>query len=174
MSDKYFPRLLAEILHETGLVFMAVCSGGAALEKPGNGGALFVDLLDQVPAGVRFLIPVICGNDFYETSVRPLGGAVRGAAVAFCAKARRVSKTQFAVLGMSAATWQYTSWMTGSSAAQYDVNCDELVRICCESNVYAERGVDELAGLKLADSIGHVHVDSERAVFDAYKVWVRA
>ena len=28
--------------------------------------------------------------------------------------------------------------------------------------------------MKLADWIGHVHVDSERAVFDAYKVWVRA
>ena len=108
---------------------MAVCSGGAALQNPGGGGALFVDLLDQVPAGVRFLIPVICGNDFYGTTVQPLAGAVRGAAVAFCDKALRVSKTQFAVLGMSAATWQYTSWMSGSSAAQYDANCEELVRV---------------------------------------------
>ncbi len=128
-TDKYFPRLLAEIWRETGLVFIAVCSGGAALQNPGGGGALFVDLLDQVPAGVRFLIPVICGNDFYGTTVVPLAGAVRGAAVAFCDKARRVSKSQFVVLGMSAATLQYTSWMSDSSAAQYDANCEELVRI---------------------------------------------
>ena len=64
--------------------------------------------------------------------------------------------------------------MSGCSTAQYDANCEESVRVFCASDVYAECGVDELVGLKLADRVGHVHVDSERVVFDAYKVWVRA
>jgi len=39
-KTEYLPELLAEILAETGLVFVAVCSGGAALSNPGNGGAV--------------------------------------------------------------------------------------------------------------------------------------
>ena len=59
------PELLAEMLVETGLVFVAVCSGGAAVCNPGNGGAYFKQLLAQVPRAARFLVSGVCGNDVY-------------------------------------------------------------------------------------------------------------
>ena len=36
-KTEYLPKLLAEIRAETGLVFIAVCSGGAAVYNLGNG-----------------------------------------------------------------------------------------------------------------------------------------
>ena len=65
---EYLPKLLAEIRAEYGLVFVAVCSGGAALYNAGNGGAYFEQLLAHVPDGVRYVISVICGNDIYRSS----------------------------------------------------------------------------------------------------------
>ncbi len=64
-TEEYFPKLLAEIRQATGLVFIAVCSGGAALYSPGGGGAYFRQLLEQVPGRVQFSVSVICGNDIY-------------------------------------------------------------------------------------------------------------
>ena len=60
---EYLPELLAELWHDTGLVFMAVCSGGATLVDPGQWSASFDELLERVPAGVRMIIPIVCGND---------------------------------------------------------------------------------------------------------------
>ena len=99
---EYLPKLLAEIRAEYGLVFVAVCSGGAALYNAGNGGAYFEQLLAHVPGGVRYVISVICGNDIYRSSFdEALALAIGDYAEAVGLKAQ----THFAVVGMSAATW---------------------------------------------------------------------
>ena len=103
-KTEYLPELLAEILAETGLVFVAVCSGGAALSNPGDGGAFFKQLLAQVPGTARFLISVVCGNDVYNCRFRE---SMRFAVDGFCAEASGRFLTHFAVVGMSSATWQY-------------------------------------------------------------------
>ena len=59
-KTEYLPELLAEILAETGLIFVAVCSGGAAVCNPGRGGAYFNQLLARVPQTARFLVSVVC------------------------------------------------------------------------------------------------------------------
>jgi hypothetical protein len=171
-TTEYFPKLLAELQRDTGLCFVAVCSGGAALAHPSGSGALYTELLARVPIGVRYLIPVICGNDFYAQSVRPVSAAVRNAVVAFGVQARARLCTTLAVVGMSAETWGYTRWMSEASARQYDDNCVEVALEFQELGVYAVRGSHELQNLKLADGIGHVHVDCERFIFDAIKGWV--
>ena len=53
---EYLPELLAELRRDTGLVFMAVCSGGATLANPGEWSASFEELLERVPAGVRMIL----------------------------------------------------------------------------------------------------------------------
>ena len=62
----YLPRLLAEIHRETGLTFFAACCGGSALFNVSNGAAYYAQLLAEVPPGVKYLIPVVCGNGFYN------------------------------------------------------------------------------------------------------------
>ena len=44
-KTEYLPEPLAEVLAETGLVCVAVCSGGAALCNPGDGGTYFKQVL---------------------------------------------------------------------------------------------------------------------------------
>ena len=131
-------------------------------------GATYLQLLAAVPEGLRFLIPVVCGNDFYGNAVKPLSDGLREASNTFCAEAQRVSKTQFAVLGMSATTWRYDTWMSEDSYGQYDANCCELVDVFKTHGIFAELGADQLEGLTLADWIGHVDPSSERTVFNAY------
>ena len=132
---------------------MAVCLGGAALCNPGNGGALFARLLAQVPSTARFLVFVVCGNDVYNNR---FGDAMRFAVEGFCA-------------GMSAATWQYESRF----AAQYDADATALLDAFRAGGVFAGSGAAELPNLELSDSIGHVHPNSSRTVFDASKVWLQ-
>ena len=51
---------------EFGVRMAAVCSGGAGFD-PGNGSAAsFSELLDCVPRSCRFVVPVVCGNDWYD------------------------------------------------------------------------------------------------------------
>ncbi len=64
------PRLLQQLWGATGKVYMAVCSGGAALVTPHSGGARFEQLLDEVPAGIELIFAVICGNDLMQSSWR--------------------------------------------------------------------------------------------------------
>ena len=149
----YLLELLAEILAETGLVFVAVCSGGAALSNPGNGGAYFKQLLAQVPSTARFLISVVCGNDVYTSRFRD---GMHFAVDEFCAEARGRFLTHFAVVGMSSATWQYDSRF----AAQYEADATALLGAVRASGVPAESGAAELTGLELSGSIGHVHPGS--------------
>ena len=57
---------------------------------------------------------------------------------------------------------------------QYDTNAEALCDIFRCMNVVSVTGADELQGIVLADSIGHVQADdnSERNVFDAYHTWL--
>jgi len=50
---EYLPEVLAEIYKETGLVCMAVCSGGAQLVGPGKDAATYDELLAHVPFGLK-------------------------------------------------------------------------------------------------------------------------
>ena len=143
---------------------MAVCSGGAALSNPGNGGAYFKQLLAQVPGTARFLVSVVCGNDVYNSRFRE---SMRFAVDSFCTEARGRILTHFAVVGMSSATWQYDSRF----AALYDATA--LLGAVRASGVPAESAAAELTGLELSDSIAHVHPNSSSIVFNAYKVWLQ-
>ena len=66
--DYFMSRMLLDIWQRTGRVFMAVCAGGSALTSPCGGGLLYSKLLAEVPGRVRWLIPVVCGNDLYKRS----------------------------------------------------------------------------------------------------------
>ena len=72
--------------------------------------------------------------------------------------------------GMSSATWQYD----GAFGAKYDAACVELSVAFRDAGVSFTSGAAELRGLKLADRIGHVHVESRDVVFAAYFAWVGA
>ena len=98
-----------------------------------------------------------------------LRDAMRFAVEGFCAEARGRSLTHFAVVGMSAATWQYESRF----AAQYDADATALLDAFRAGGVFAGSGAAELPNLELSDSIGHVHPNSSRTVFDASKVWLQ-
>ncbi len=165
-KDEYLERLLAEIREETGLVFIAVCSGGAALFNPGSGGAYFQQLLAQVPDGVRFLISVICGNDIYRS---PFTEDLQLAAEDFCAAVREKAQVHYAAVGMSAATWQCGAECVGA----YDASATAMLNVFRSQGVPCCSGAAELPGLRLSDSIGHVHPESAPVVFAAYKTWLR-
>ena len=83
----YLPELLAEMFVETGLVFVAVCFGGAALCIPGVRAA-------------RFLVSVVRGNDVYTNRSSE---NVRFAVDGFRGDARDRFLAHFAVVGMSLA-----------------------------------------------------------------------
>ena len=76
-----------------GLTFMAVGSGGAALSRPCmKSSATYDQMLAYLPAGgVRYLIAIICGNDWYSDEVRPLGRDVYDAAASLCERMRELS-----------------------------------------------------------------------------------
>ena len=59
----YVPDLLAELWRDTGLVFMAVCSGGASPASPTEWTVTSQELLKVIPAGICMIIVIFCGND---------------------------------------------------------------------------------------------------------------
>ena len=85
-----------------------------------------------------------------------------------------LSERQFAVVGGSAKTWNYTAWMQPQSINQYDANSEALRDIFNKMGVCTVAGADELVDLSLADWIGHVQANekNERIVFDAYHTWL--
>ena len=113
---RYLPRLLAEIHRETGLIFVAACCGGAALFSVSHGAAYCAQLLAEVPSGVKYLIPVLCGKDFYNGS---WNDAVGLAAADFCEAARARCEHVFAIVDTPAKTLQYS----GPRALAYGVAC---------------------------------------------------
>ena len=63
----YLPGVLEELRVRTGLVCMAICSGGAQLVSAPSGSATYQELLDRAPSGLKCLIAVVCGNDLYSS-----------------------------------------------------------------------------------------------------------
>ena len=105
-KTEYLPTLLKEIREETGFVFVAVCSGGAAVYNRGGGGAYFKQLLELVPSSARFLVSVVCGNDVYNSRFNEtMGSAVED----YCVQERGRSLMHFAIAGISADTWRYAN-----------------------------------------------------------------
>ena len=106
--DYYMSRMLLNLWQRTGRVFMAVCAGGSALTKPCGGGLLYSQLLKEVPGRVRWLIPVVCGNDFYKRKrIVEFDPAWQVALEELCTLAKEKAQyTQF-ILGASAKTWKY-------------------------------------------------------------------
>ena len=63
-SVHYLPGVLEAIRQETGVVFWAVCAGGAQLVAKRK--ATFEQLLEFLPSGLAALIANLCGNDLYN------------------------------------------------------------------------------------------------------------
>ena len=174
--DYYMSRMLLDLWQRTGRVFMAVCAGGSALTTPCSGGLLYSELLKEVPGRVRWLIPVVCGNDFYKRRrIVEFDSAWKDAVEELCTLAKEKAQyTQF-VLGASAKTWKYTTWMSKEQCARYDSHVQELCSVVTSCGCVAVTGADELGllgGLVIGDSIGHVSVRSEGLVFDSFCAWV--
>ena len=171
----YLPRVLQYLKEAFGLTFMAVCSGGAALSRPGGKYAATYDqMLAYLPeGGVRFLIAIVCGNDWYGWPVHPLGTDVMDAAQSLCRRMREMSRYQYAVVGGSSAVWGYErGGMSVTSMEQYDENGTALERCFLEHGVCACTRADELHGVEVFDSIGHIRASSFVVVQDAYFAWV--
>jgi hypothetical protein len=174
-QDWYLPRLLKELQTTTGLVFKAVCSGGAALIHPGDGGAFFGELLEHVPGGLSVIVAIVSGNDLLVNwKVPDLDSSVLRAAERLCVDMKAKSLLQYAVVGMSSSTWSYDRWMDAGARARYDRNAVELSSCFEAAGVRSTTGVAELRGVVAADCVGHVSVASERVVFAAYRAWLRA
>ena len=125
---------------------------------------------------MRWLIPVVCGNDFYKRRrIVEFDPAWKDAVVEFCALAtEKAQYTQF-VLGAPAKTWKYTTWMSQEQCALYDSHVEKLVSVAKSCGCVAISGAAELGllgGLVIGDSIGHVSVRSEGLLFDSFCAWV--
>ena len=68
---------------------------------------LLSTLVSVVPQRLRFLIAIVCGNDFYSTSLATgsLRSRCRSAAVEFCYGMRACADACYGVTGGSADTW---------------------------------------------------------------------
>jgi len=168
----FFPELLAEIEAEFGVRMAAVCSAGAGFEAGSGSAATFAELLHCVPRTCRFIVPIICGNDWYDGFVRPLRASALDAARSFCEKLVEREVCSLSVLGMSSAVWGYDKWMAPLSARRFDEHAAAMAELFGSFGLGSCTGAAELAGLKLADRIGHVHWDGKAVVFGAIKAWV--
>jgi len=146
--DWYLPRLLKDLQTTTGLVFKAVCSGGAALIRPGDGGAFFGELLEHVPGGLSVTVAIVSGNDLLVNwKVPDLDSSVLRAAERLLVDLKAKSLLQYAVVGMSSSTWSYDRWMDADARARYDRNAVELASCFEAAGVRSSTGVAELRGV---------------------------
>ena len=118
----YLPDVLTKLRAETGRTFVAICSGGAAVSTPSGGAATFQEMLEHVPRGVRFLVSIICGNDYYGQKVKPVTDHMEAAIADYCFRASTLATVHLAVTGMPSDVWSYKTWMTSTSWQQYDSN----------------------------------------------------
>ena len=168
----YLPQLLQDIWDATGMVFIAICSGGAALERPDGQGARFEELLARAPDGLDVVIAIICGNDFLKgweaVQYRP---AWDSAAVALVSGMQAKATRQLVVVGGSAELWGY-SWMSPDQQHTYDANARRLCQHFRACGVSATTGAQHLRGIAISDCAGHLDPSSQATVFAAYHAWV--
>ena len=126
---------------------MAVCAGGSALHSPSGGGLLYSQLLAEVPAGLRWLIPVIGGNDFYKKGhIVDFQDHWLAAVEELSCLATAKAESVLAVVGFSSKVWQYGKHMSRSQCELYDSHVRQLkesFEACC---VPAISGADEFVG----------------------------
>ena len=115
-----------------------------------------------MPKSCEFIIPIICGNDWYDGFVTDVQGPVLEAARVFCETVLERKLRSFSVVGMSAQTWGYDSWMAPISVKRYDENSKRVADVFDSYGLVVGDGVRELEGIRLSDRIGHIHVDSKR------------
>ena len=108
------------------------------MRHAGQGAATFEELTSVLPSGLRYLIPVIAGNDIYNKSGWTIG--VGEAVVRFAGVANSKSERVLVVGGMNAATWQ----CDGVFADKYDCACVELARAFEQVGVSFTSGVAEV------------------------------
>ena len=149
----YMPEMLDYLWRETGLVFVAVCSGGAALSKPHGRGASYEQLLSKVPHGLDMIVAVICGNDLLASGLKVVEYCPEWevAAAALCRGLKEKSPNPFAVVGGSSTCWGYASWMTGLQQSLYDANASRLCAYFESLGVRRCTGADELRSLQISD-----------------------
>ena len=173
---EYLPELLAQLRRETGLIFVAVCSGGAALCQPSDArAASFAELLEHVPYDLKVIVAIVCGNDLFDHRWKfdSRKADCYRAAEDLCDGMRCRAEKCFAVVGGSSSTWKYESpgWSALEIAA-YDHDVEILRQKFERAGVAAVTGARELAGLEIADSMGHVKPSSWNVVFQSYSSWV--
>ena len=78
----------------------------------------------------------------------------------------------YAVIGESAETWQYNRKMSVAQCSLYDDHVERSRKGFEACGIPAITGAEELRGLKLGDSIGHVSLESESVVFAACVSWI--
>ena len=169
----YLNAVLTQLQAETGLTFVAVCSGGAALAHPCGGAAHFVEMLDRVPRGVQYLVTTACGNDYYSHKPRPHSSQLETAVRDYCRRASQMCAVHLAVAGMPSDVWHYRNWMSPAAWQQYDAHSATFRAWFEDHGALAVTGASELSGIRVADGVGHVHIDSEPLVQVAYLKWVR-
>ena len=169
----YLVELLDILFFKTGLRFMAVCSGGAALRKPSDAkAATFDELLQRVPSGLLCVIAIICGNDFFASGWPCGAPQCEAAANLLSVNMKRKAKMVFAITGGSSDTWGYHGWSSDRKKS-YDEDACWLATVFSNAGVQSVTGASDLVGLQIADSIGHVTPASKDVVFPAYIHWVR-
>ena len=89
-----------------------------------------------------------------------------------CEEMKAKSQKQFAVVGMSSSTWNYSKWMSIDQRVLYDKNAVRLGKAFARGGVSCDNGVSELNGIVPQDDIGHVSTDSQATVFAAFVSWV--
>ena len=141
------------------------------MSKPCGGAATFQEMLEHVPRGIRFLVSIVCGNDYYSQKVKPVIGHMEQAIADYCSRASKLATVHLAVTGMPSDVWGYKSWMTSTSWQQYDSNSATFRALFEKHKAVAITGAAQLSRIQVADRVGHVHVDSERVVSAAYLSW---
>ena len=169
----YMPRMLDYLWKKTGKVFIAICSGGAALVHPHGRGATYAQLLAAAPDNLDMLVSVICGNDLLASGCHVAAYCQEwdDAAAALCAGMQKKALKQLAVVGGSSACWGYSAWMDDAQQALYNANATRLCEFFVTCGVQCCTGADDLIGLDISDYIGHVDVSSRDIVLDAFAAW---
>ena len=170
---EYLPEVFAALHARFGLVCMALCSGGAQLVRPGRWSASYAELLRHAPCGLQSMVAVVCGNDVYQAWGRHEYDAAWTCAISeLCSDMRAKASSVYSVVGASSRIWGYDQICGVDECAQYDAHCQRMRADFVAAGVAAVSGADELVGLELMDSIGHVGVRSLPLVTEAYSSWL--
>ena len=87
------------------------------------------------------------------------------------AKLTAKAARSFAVVGGSAETWKYSRWMASDQRAVYDENVQLCLSQFSSCGIHAVSGAEQLDGVEIADTVGHVDFSSQCLVFAACDSW---